>query len=76
MASAQKELFTHWSAGKGALAVKGSEIENQTYLTIEEDEVEDLDFDQFVKKITRMKATPAFDDLTLHSPENELFGNL
>lgn len=75
LASAQKELDTHWSAGKGGLAVKGSEVEKQSCLSINNGKVMDLDWAGFVQTITRMKATPAFDELTLHSPENELFGN-
>ena len=53
----------------------GSEIEQQDYLTIEENAVKDLDWDAFVKKITRMKTTPAFDAVDLSSPENEEFGD-
>ena len=34
-----------------------------------------MDFEEYVKDITRMKTAPAFDDLGLHSPENDLFGN-
>lgn len=73
--SAQKELDTHWSAEKGTLQVPGAEVEKQTYLTIEDGKVKDVDWDGFVQKITRMKPVPAFDALNLDSPENEEFGN-
>ena len=73
--SAQKELDTHDSAERLAgLAVAGSEVEQQDYLQIQNGEIVSMNWDGFVKKITRMKATPAFDALDLKSPENEEFG--
>lgn len=75
LASAQKELDGHDSADRlGWLAVAGSEVEKQDCLTVENGKAVALDWDGFVKKITRMKATPAFDALDLNSPENEEFG--
>ena len=53
----------------------GSEIERQDYLRIEDGGVTDLDWDGFVRKITRMKAAPAFDAVDLSNPENEEFGD-
>lgn len=73
--SAQKELDTHDSAiCLKNLAVEGSEVEKQTCLTIQDGMAAALDWDSFVKAITRMKPTPAFDALDLKSPENEEFG--
>lgn len=73
--SAQRELDTHDSANRlSTLAVGGSEVEKQACLTIENGAVVALNWDSFVKTITRMKATPAFDALDLKSPENEEFG--
>lgn len=73
--SAQKELDTHDSANRlHALAVPGSEVEKQACLTIEDGCAKALDWDCFVKTITRMKAVPAFDALDLNSPENDEFG--
>ncbi len=57
------------------LLVEGARVGEQTYLQVENKKVVDLDWDAYVKKITRMKATPAFDDLSLKSPENEEFGD-
>lgn len=75
LASAQRELDTHDSAGRlGRLAVKGSEVERQACLTIEGGEVKALDWNLFVRTITRMKPVLAFDALDLRSPENEEFG--
>lgn len=34
-----------------------------------------MDFAAYVRDITRMKTAPAFDELTMASPENNLFGN-
>jgi hypothetical protein len=34
----------------------------------------DIDFLEYAKAVTRMKSAPAFDDLALSSPENNLFG--
>ena len=73
--SAQKELDTHDSANRlGMLAVRGSEVEKQSCLTIEDGKAVALDWDGFVKTITRMKPVPSFDALDLSSPENEEFG--
>lgn len=50
-------------------------VQAKKWLTIEEGKVTGMDFAAYVKDITRMKTAPAFDDLGLHSPENDLFGN-
>ncbi len=75
VASAQRELETHSSAGKGRLMVPGSEVEKQAYLSIEGGRVNAIDWKGYVKAITRMKAVPAFDALDLNSPECEEFGD-
>ncbi len=73
--SAQKELDGHDSSVRLAeLAVEGSLVEEQDYLTIVDGKVVDIDWDMFVNKIDRMKTAPAFDALDLRSPENEEFG--
>lgn len=33
-----------------------------------------MDFDKYIRFRTRMKATPAFDNVSMGTPENELFG--
>ncbi len=74
--SATKEKRTHDSAQRLPFpAVMGSDIDSQSYLTFEGDTAVAIDMDAYVKKITRMKGVPAFDDLTCHSPENEEFGD-
>lgn len=74
--AATKETITLDSQTRlKGLTVKGSEIQNQDYITFDGDTATAIDFDAFVKKITRMKPTPAFDALDLNSPENEEFGD-
>ena len=75
MASAQKELDTHWSKAKDWLMVKGSDVEKQDYLKVENGKVTGIDWKGYVHSITRMKPTPAFDALDLHSPECVEFGD-
>lgn len=73
--SAEKEWKDHESLKRHpALCVRGSEVEKQDCLTIEDGKVTAIDFDKFVATITRMKNAPAFDALDLNSPENEEFG--
>lgn len=47
----------------------------QEWLTVKEGKVTDVDFSAYVRFRTRMKQTPAFDNTSLGTPENELFGN-
>lgn len=53
----------------------GEDLTEKKWLTIENGEAADIDFSAYVKDITRMKTAPAFDDLTMDSPENDLFGD-
>ena len=76
--SAQKELDGHRTAEKYSyllgFVMQDVNVEKQPYLTIEDGRVTDLDWDGFVKYITRFKAAPSFDALNLSSPENDEFG--
>lgn len=47
----------------------------QEWLTVKEGKVTDVDFSAYVRFRTRMKQMPAFDNTSLGTPENELFGN-
>ena len=60
--SAQKELD------------KGTNLSHLEWITIVNNEIIDLDFDKYIKFRTRMKDTPAFDNISMGTPENELFG--
>jgi len=74
--SAQHELDTHFTAEcLTDLAALGSEVERLGALTIRDGRAVALDWDAYVRAITRMKPTPAFDALDLSSPENEEFGD-
>lgn len=74
--AAQRELDTHHTARQlKQLAVRGSEVEQQSFLTLENGNAIGLDWDGFVETIQRMKTAPAFDALDLSSPENEEFGS-
>lgn len=73
--SAQRELDTHHTTVElPGIAVKGSDVEQQNYLSVQDGTVTALDWNGFVDAITRMKTAPAFDALDLSSPENEEFG--
>ena len=54
--------------------VKGIDLSDKTWLRVENQKAVDMDFGSYVRDITRMKTAPAFDDLTMDSPENNLFG--
>lgn len=54
--------------------VPESDMNRQDSLTVVDGKVTAVDLPAYVKTITRMKKTPAFDALNLHSPENEEFG--
>lgn len=76
LASATKEHKDHDSRDRlRELSVPGSDVDLQNYITFTDDVASSINFDAYVKKITRMKAVPAFDALDLKSPENEEFGD-
>lgn len=76
VASAEKERLTlDNETHREALMKAGTRIGEQNYFVIQDNTIVDLDWDAFVTKITRMKATPAFDDVELKNPENEEFGD-
>lgn len=56
------------------MPVPESDINHQEGLTVVDGKVTAVNLPAYVKTITRMKKTPAFDALNLHSPENEEFG--
>lgn len=53
----------------------GEDVSDKAWLTIEDGRIKDMDFFGYVSDITRMKTAPAFDDLSMTSPENDLFGS-
>lgn len=61
-ASAQKE------------ADRGKDMSGLNWLTVKNGKVEAIDFHKYIQYRTRMKDTPAFDNVSMGTPENELFG--
>lgn len=53
---------------------KGTNLSNIDWMTIENGKVTSIDFSKYVQFRTRMKQTPAFDNISMGTPENELFG--
>ncbi len=53
----------------------GIDVSKKEWLTIEDGKAVATDWEAYVHDISRMKVAPAFDDLTLKSPENDLFGS-
>lgn len=52
----------------------GKDLSELTWVSIKGDNVVDINFDEYVRYITRMKPTCAFDGVDLGTPENDLFG--
>ena len=71
--SAQRKL-DHPEEEIRQMLVPERDIRKQVSLTITDGKVTAVDLPEYVKTITRMKKTPAFDAVDLHSPENEEFG--
>lgn len=53
----------------------GIDVSDKKWLKVENNRAVEMDFFQYAKEITRMKTAPAFDALSMDSPENNLFGN-
>lgn len=53
---------------------RGEDVSADAWLTVENGKAVSMDFSAYVRTITRMKTAPAFDDITMKSPENNLFG--
>lgn len=53
---------------------QGMDLSDKAWLEIRAKKAVSMDFAGYVRDITRMKTAPAFDSLTMNSPENDLFG--
>lgn len=53
----------------------GMNLSDKKWLVIEDSRVLSVDWQEYVKDITRMKTAPAFDSLHMETAENDLFGN-
>ena len=51
------------------------DVSDKKWLVIKDGKAVGMDFTEYAKEITRMKTAPAFDALSMDSPENSLFGN-
>lgn len=72
--SAQKEFQTRYSETylKYIMATN-SEIDKMDCFIFEKNRIVSMDRDAYISRITRMKETPAFDDVYCKSPENDKF---
>lgn len=75
MVSAQRALDHPASVGTGFGPGAPARPEDKEWLTIVGGKVTAMDWDAYVRDITRMKTAPAFDAQDLMSPENDLFGS-
>lgn len=53
---------------------EGADLTSLSWLKIQNGKVVELNFEEYILFRTRMKETPAFDNITMGTPENELFG--
>lgn len=53
---------------------EGKDILDKKWITVKNGKVTSVEWDGYIKDITRMKTAPAFDSLAMDSPENDLFG--
>ena len=54
---------------------KGLDLAGTSWLIIKNDKTVNMDWEGYARDITRLKNAPSFDDLTLRSGENDLFGS-
>ncbi|MGN0522390.1 MAG: subtype B tannase [Eubacterium sp.] len=55
-------------------AIDIGEAVDKRWIITENGRATDIDFDGYVRDITRMKPVPAFDGFDMNTPENDLFG--
>lgn len=71
-----KELVKSYVIASAQKALsQGMDLSQHAWLTIQNGTVKDLDYEAYVVYMTRMKAPPAFDALSMRTPENQLFGD-
>lgn len=61
------------ASAQGAMD-RGMDVSESRWLTVTGGKAAGVDFAAYARSITRMKTAPAFDALTMDSPENDLFG--
>ena len=55
---------------------EGNDLSSYDWIIIENKKVVDVDYNSYIQFRARMKPTPAFDNVEMGTPENELFGTL
>ncbi|RDG11327.1 subtype B tannase [Lactiplantibacillus paraplantarum] len=71
-----REVVRHLLMASAQTALdQGTDIHKYAGFTVTDGQVTELDLTAYLKSLTRMKAVPAFDQLDLDSPENNLFGD-
>lgn len=71
-----KELMKKYYIESANKALKkGTDLSGLTYLTIKNNEVIDLNFEEYSKAMGRIKTAGAFDNVDLSTGENNLFGD-
>lgn len=53
----------------------GVELSALKWISIQNGIITDIDYEEYIQFRTRLKGAPAFDDVALGTPENELFGS-
>lgn len=53
----------------------GKDAKDYDFFILSNGKIIDVDFDKYIKFMGRSKGVPAFDDLNLETPENQLFGD-
>ncbi|WP_426452583.1 subtype B tannase [Paenibacillus sp. S-38] len=72
--SFKKYLTSYVIASAQKALDSGTDLSPLTWITLKDGTVTDLDFDQYLAYVGRMKTPSAFDGLDLSNAENELFG--
>lgn len=71
----QELLCSYILASAGVAKEAGEDLSGYGWLLSNQGEVIAMDYEMYIDYRTRMKDAPAFDKLSLTTPENELFGN-
>ena len=71
-----KELIKKYYLDSANIALsKGIDLSEFSFLTIKDGKVIDLNYDEYIKYVGRMKVPGAFDNVDLSTGENNLFGD-
>ncbi len=68
-------LKSHLVASANEAIGRGQNLDGISWIVFDQGRAVDLDWPGYIRDTTRMKPAPAFDDIDLKSPENDLFGS-